>query len=137
MTKITVDKELIEQAIEALPDVFGMAHFPLRLKLRAALEEVPVVEPVAWVLSHSLGIEFSSKYPMQKSRDAAEQMARHHMGAMTVTPLYASPPAEVPVTGPLFAAPPPPPPNRPPPPEPQWQISTEDFNSRNTRGLKW
>ena len=50
----------------------------------------PVVEqkPVAWALSHSSGLEFSSNYPMQKSMDAAEQMARKHMGAVTVTPLY-------------------------------------------------
>ena len=50
-----------------------------------------IQEPVAWALSHSLGIEFSSKYPMQATKEAAEQMAREHMGAVVVTPLYAAP----------------------------------------------
>lgn len=46
MTKITIERSLIEQAIEALPDVLGMSHFPLRTKLRAALAE-PSVGPTA------------------------------------------------------------------------------------------
>jgi hypothetical protein len=54
-------------------------------------------EPVAWALSHSFGLEFSSKYPMQTTKEAAEQMARQHMGAVVVTPLYAAP---IPVTTP-------------------------------------
>jgi len=49
------------------------------------------LEPVAWALSHSLGIEFSSKYPMQATKEAAEQMAREHMGKVVVTPLCAAP----------------------------------------------
>ena len=48
-------------------------------------------EPVAWAISHSLGLEFGSKYPMQETKEAAEQMARQHMGAVVVTPLYAAP----------------------------------------------
>jgi protoheme ferro-lyase len=48
-------------------------------------------EPVAWALSHSMGLEFGSKYPMQETKEAAEQMARQHMGAVVVTPLYAAP----------------------------------------------
>jgi hypothetical protein len=53
-----------------------------------------VQEPVAWALSHSRGLEFSSKYPMQKYRELAEQMAGQYMGKVTVTPLYTSPPAQ-------------------------------------------
>ena len=53
MTKITIERSLIEQAIEALPDVVGMSHFPLRTKLRAALAE-PAVEPVAEVVDYIL-----------------------------------------------------------------------------------
>jgi hypothetical protein len=49
------------------------------------------VEPVAWALSHSQGIIFSSKYPMRESKEIVEQMAREHMGAVVVTPLYAAP----------------------------------------------
>ena len=45
MTKITVDKALIEQAIAAMPDRIGVSRFALRQKLRAALAE-PAVEPV-------------------------------------------------------------------------------------------
>lgn len=56
-------------------------------------------EPVAWALSHSKGLEFSSAYPMQKSKQAAEQMARQHMGAVTVSPLYTKPqPKRTPLT---------------------------------------
>ena len=51
-------------------------------------------EPVAWALSHSRGLEFSSKYPMQKYRELAEQMACQYLGKVTVTPLYTSPPAQ-------------------------------------------
>ena len=39
MTKITIERSLIEQAIEALPDVLGTSHFSLRMKLRAAQVE--------------------------------------------------------------------------------------------------
>jgi len=59
--------------------------------LREALAEQAEQEPVAWALSHSLGVEFSSKYPMQTTKEAAEQMAREHMGNVVVTPLYAAP----------------------------------------------
>ena len=51
-------------------------------------------EPVAWALSHSRGIEFNGKYPMQSSRDEANRMAQQHLGTVTVTPLYTSPPAQ-------------------------------------------
>ena len=54
---------------------------------REALAEQKKQEPVAWALSHSLGVEFSSKYPMQTTKEAAEQMAREHMGNVVVTPL--------------------------------------------------
>ena len=59
--------------------------------MREALAEQAGQEPVAWALSHSFGLEFSSKYPMQTTKEAAEQMARQHMGAVVVTPLYAAP----------------------------------------------
>ena len=48
-------------------------------------------EPVAWALSHSLGLEFSSKFPMCESKERAEELARQHLGQVVVTPLYAAP----------------------------------------------
>ena len=48
-------------------------------------------EPVAFALSHSLGLEFSSKFPMCESKERAEELARQHMGQVVVTPLYAAP----------------------------------------------
>ena len=59
--------------------------------IREQKAELEKQEPVAWALSHSFGLEFSSKYPMQETKEAAEQMARQHMGAVVVTPLYAAP----------------------------------------------
>lgn len=56
-------------------------------------------EPVAWVLSNSRGIVFSSKYPMQKWKEQAEQMASQHSGKVSVTPLYTSPPTSKPWVG--------------------------------------
>jgi hypothetical protein len=102
------DRKVMQQALECLEwrieagayghDIEGTAGL-----LRALLAEpqtcepglqVEGPEPVAWALSHSRGIEFSSRYPMQESRDAAEQLARQHMGAVTVTPLYTAPPPQ-------------------------------------------
>lgn len=60
-------------------------------KANAKYVEQAEQEPVAWAISHSLGLEFGSKYPMQETKEAAEQMARQHMGAVVVTPLYAAP----------------------------------------------
>ena len=77
-------------------------------------------EPVAWVLSHSRGIEFSSKYPMQKSKEQAEQMASQHRGKVSVTPLYTSPqPAQ-----------------RKPLTDEQWQIIADTLGCCITRGQK-
>ena len=47
--------------------------------------------PVAFALSHSLGLEFSSNYPMCESKERAEEFARQHMGQVVVTPLYVAP----------------------------------------------
>ena len=60
--------------------------------VREALAEQAEQEPVAWALMHSLGIEFSSRFPIQETREAAEELARRHMGNVSVTPLYTSPP---------------------------------------------
>ena len=96
---VTLPREVVELAINALyctDSQEGSPAYNFELKavkeLRAALEQPQAEqEPVAWALSHSNGLEFSSNYPMQKSMDAAEQMARKHMGAVTVTPLYTHP----------------------------------------------
>lgn len=48
MTKITVDKALIDQAINALSDVLGTSNCSLRTKLRAALAEPAVEQDVAY-----------------------------------------------------------------------------------------
>ena len=63
---------------------------------RAALAECSqdapkTAEPVGWALFHSRGIELSSKFPVQRSREAAEQMAREHMGDVSVGPIYTAP----------------------------------------------
>ena len=58
------------------------------------MEQPAQQDPVAWALSHSRGIEFNGKYPMQSSRDEANRMAQQHLGTVTVTPLYTSPPAQ-------------------------------------------
>ena len=49
-------------------------------------------EAVAWALSDSRGLVFSSHYPMCKSKDVAEKFARRHFGAtVRVVPLYTHP----------------------------------------------
>lgn len=48
-------------------------------------------EAVAWALAHSHGLVFSSSYPIQKSKEAAEDLARRNMGDVKVVPLYTHP----------------------------------------------
>ena len=104
---VTLPREVVEQVLKAAEafhshykrNIFSGCvpseelYFSAAMaSLRAALEQPHVEqEPVAWALSHSRGLEFSSTYPMQKSKQAAEQMARQHMGAVTVSPLYTHP----------------------------------------------
>ena len=103
---VTLPREVVEQALDALKyertanNPLDWHHDKTMQALRAALEQPQDEhEPVAWALSHSKGLEFSSAYPMQKSKQAAEQMARQHMGAVTVSPLYTHPqPAQKPLT---------------------------------------
>ncbi|KAI9549463.1 hypothetical protein GHT06_001863 [Daphnia sinensis] len=78
----------------AIDTMFEQGHEILRLEKLTQAAHQSQQEPVAWALSHSRGIEFNSKYPMQSSRDEADRMARQHLGAVTVTPLYTSPPAQ-------------------------------------------
>ena len=77
MTKITVDKALIEQAIAAMPDRIGVSRFALRQKLRAALAE-PAPEPVTyWDTSED-------RLPVRPSKYDPEEHPNH-------IPLYAAP----------------------------------------------
>ena len=68
-----------------------IAGLPIGTKLYAAPVQPVKQEPVAFALSHSLGLEFSSNYPMCESKERAEEFARQHMGQVVVTPLYAAP----------------------------------------------
>jgi hypothetical protein len=58
-------------------------------ELKAELERIKALEPVAWGLMHSKGFEFGNAYAPKKTKDAAEEMARQHMGDVAVTALYA------------------------------------------------
>ena len=68
-----------------------IAGLPIGTKLYAAPVQPVKQEPVAWALSHSLGLEFNSKFPMCESKERAEELARQHLGQVVVTPLYAAP----------------------------------------------
>ena len=67
MTRVVVNKVLLEQAIDAL-ETYGKQYphmqkgylLDAEQSLRAALVE-PAVEPAAWVLSHSQGIDDAAK----------------------------------------------------------------------------
>lgn len=98
MITLTAEQaQQIEKIIEHL-----LTDHPTARHHRACIEALSIIraaraqeqaeqEPVAWALSHSQGIIFSSKYPMRESKEIVEQMAREHMGAVVVTPLYAAP----------------------------------------------
>ena len=92
MTKL---EQAARQALGALvraEAMYGQPNADIQTALREALAEQAEQEPVAWALMHSLGIEFSSRFPIQETREAAEELARRHMGNVSVTPLYTSPP---------------------------------------------
>ena len=100
--KTTAALKLAEEALNAMLTHMGMDEdewtkptFDQSRKTLAAIREARAEqekqEPVAYALSHLMGLEFGSKYPMQETKEAAEQMARQHMGAVVVTPLYAAP----------------------------------------------
>ena len=74
------ERGLINGAIEELRRLAAV---------EAELERIKALEPVAWGLLHSKGLEFGSAYAPQKTKEAAEEMARQHMGDVTVTALYA------------------------------------------------
>jgi protoheme ferro-lyase len=89
--------EALKLAEKTLRDIIGVYKFETGTPvtalaaIRQALAEQEKQEPVAYALSHLMGLEFGSKYPMQETKEAAEQMARQHMGAVVVTPLYVAP----------------------------------------------
>lgn len=89
------DKDVARQALAAIrealvdqPNTKGESNVERTV---VGLTEPVKQEPVAWALSHSLGLEFSSKFPMCESKERAEEFARQHLGQVVVTPLYAAP----------------------------------------------
>ena len=87
--EIKLNSRLCNEAITALRE--ALANTRSSIRSTSEYSEQAEQEPVAWALSHSMGLEFGSKYPIQETKEAAEQMARQHMGAVVVTPLYDTP----------------------------------------------
>ena len=98
MTKITVDKDLIEQAINAAFSPYCTQDLAILVPvLRAALAE-PAVEPVAWrVHPATYGVGHDGVYALTTRTEQVDAWRRK---GWDVEPLYTSPPppAEVPLT---------------------------------------
>ena len=89
---ITVDRKVIEQALEALNYV--MRHGPAVQKAKDLLQdalEQPEQEPVAWMLKSGHGTQFKEKL-------TDELKALTWKGKPMWTPLYVSPPQRKPLT---------------------------------------
>ena len=77
MTKILIDRAVVEQALEALINTTAPKNWEVIATLRAALAE-PVQEPVAWLVTDCIGERYLCFSPPLDSDQ--------------VLPLYSAPP---------------------------------------------
>lgn len=90
-----MNRELLHQAIATIGYYASVCgeddqDTPAKQTIKALKKELEKSDPtpVAWALEHSLGLEFSSNYPMCASQEAANDIAKRHLGNLHVVPLY-------------------------------------------------